>query len=299
MFKREWELSCHWCSSLVKRAQTLTNSHESLNQFRLQRRWELTRVAPVSAWKRTSATLTHVRQWRCCVATHGVKVQHGVQNNTKKRSNDWRPISVDFSAQLSCHPNMLKYCEQYRNMRESLCREHARTDYCRRNAEAVSPPHSRRAGLQITSLPCDEFPAPTATKSCSLAKDGTVKSKSDEEDGIEKQHRRPSVNFEKEFTFTPRLNLASVRMARERTGKARESIERRANALVAEVQMKFTFKPKVSSRSEKIAQGLKTSFFERQLIHVERQRKMVRAYEVSFRAKTFKEGPVCLGMLSL
>ena len=173
---------------------------------------------------------------------------------------------------------MLKYCEQYRNMRESLCREHTKTDYCRGNTEAVLP-HSKRQ-LQITSLTCDEFPAQTATKSCSSAKDGIVESKGDERDCIERHYRRPSVNFEKEFTFAPRLNLASVRMAKERTGKARESIERRANALVAEVQMKFTFKPKVSSRSEKIAQGLKTSFLERQLIHVERQKKMVRAFGV-------------------
>lgn len=172
---------------------------------------------------------------------------------------------------------MLKYCEQYRNMRESLCREHTRADYCHGNTEAVLP-HSNR-GLKITNLTCDEFPAERETKACNLAKDGVVKSKSEEGEAIERQHRRPSVKFEQEFTFTPRLNVASVRMAKERTGRARESIERRANALVAEVQMKFTFKPKVSSRSEKIAQGLKTSFLERQLIHVEKQKKMVRFLE--------------------
>ncbi len=163
-------------------------------------------------------------------------------------------------------------------MRESLCREHTTTDYCRGNTEAVLP-HSKH-GLQIASLTCDEYASEKATKTCNLAKDGIAKSKSDEDESIERQYRRPSVNFEQEFTFAPRLNLASVRMAKERTaGRAREFTERRANALVAEVQMKFTFKPKVSTRSEKIAQGLKTSFLERQLIHVEKQKKMVRAFK--------------------
>ena len=162
-------------------------------------------------------------------------------------------------------------------MRESLCREHTRNEYCRANTEAVLP-HSKRT-LQIASLNCEDFAADNGSKTCTLTKDGVLKSKSEEGEVMERQYRRPSVNFEKEFTFAPRLNLASLRMAKERTGRARESIERRANALVAEVQMKFTFKPKVSSRSEKIAQGLKTSFLERQLIHVEKQRKMVRFLE--------------------
>ena len=162
-------------------------------------------------------------------------------------------------------------------MRESLCREPTRTEYCRANTEADLP-HSKRT-LQVASLNCQDFPADNGSKTCSLGKDRVLKSKSDEGEVAEKQHRRPPVNFEKEFTFAPRLNLTSVRMAKERTGRAREAIDRRANALVAEVQMKFTFKPKVSSRSEKIAQGLKTSFLERQLIHVEKQRKMVRYLE--------------------
>lgn len=153
-------------------------------------------------------------------------------------------------------------------MRESLCPEHTGTDYCRVSSEAVLPHNKRSLQIgEITNLSCDEFPAQRETK----AKCGVVKSKSDEG----RHHRRSSVNFEKEFTFTPRLNLASVRMAKERTARVRKSIEKRANALVAEVQMNFTFKPKVSSRSEKIAQGLKTSFLERQLIHVEKQKKIL------------------------
>ncbi|XP_028398435.1 tubulin glycylase 3C-like [Dendronephthya gigantea] len=171
---------------------------------------------------------------------------------------------------------MLKYCEAYRNMRESLCRDHTRADYG--NTDVVLP-HSKRA-LQITSLTCDGFPAENDTKTRSLTKDGVLKIKSEEGEITDKQYRRQSVNFEQEFTFTPRLNVASVRMAKGRTGRARESIERRANALVAEVQMNFTFKPKVSSRSEKIAQSLKTSFLERQLIHVEKQKKMLDNHEV-------------------
>ena len=158
-------------------------------------------------------------------------------------------------------------------MRETLCREHTRTEYCRANTDGDLP-HSKRA-LQITNVSCGQVPAERVAKTCGLSKDGVVKSKSDQGEAIERQQRRPSLNFEQEFTFAPRLNLASVRMAKERTGRVRESVERRANALVAEVKMNFTFKPKVSSRSEKIAQGLKTSFLERQLIHVEKQRKMV------------------------
>ena len=157
-------------------------------------------------------------------------------------------------------------------MRESLCQEHTRADYG--NTEVVFP-HNKRALQVTTSLTCDGFPAESDTKTRGLAKDGVLKIKSKEEDITDKHYRRQSVNFEQEFTFSPRLNVASVRMAKERTGRARASIERRANALVAEVQMNFTFKPKVSNRSEKIAQSLKTSFLERQHIHVEKQKKMV------------------------
>lgn len=156
-------------------------------------------------------------------------------------------------------------------MREPLCKEKEKTQYVQGDTAIVRPCN------KITSLSCDELHGENDDETCHVEANKVVKSNSDEHSSSLRQHRRKSLDFEQEFTFTPKLNLTSVRMAKGRAGKAHLCIERRTrNSLVGEVQMNFTFKPKVSSKSEKIAQSLKTSFLERQLIHVERQKKMVR-----------------------
>lgn len=161
-------------------------------------------------------------------------------------------------------------------MRESLCREHSRENFCRGGTGSrpggVLDPHRRLS-------PSDaKFSSQAQSKGYHISKDEMVKSSSEDLEELDKPFRRQSLNFGDEFTFSPRLNITSVRMAKERTGRAHEAVERRKAAVVAEAEMNFTFKPKVSSKSEKIVQGLKTSFLERQLIHVAKQRKMVSEY---------------------
>lgn len=156
-------------------------------------------------------------------------------------------------------------------MRESLCREQGRENFSREDAECRRVRHSTMVVNQNKQYGTRAKYETSQMQS----KDEILKNSSEDVENLVKQFRRQSSRFEDEFTFTPRLNLTSVRMAKERNGRAHEAVERRTTASVAEAEENFTFKPKVSSKSEKIAQGLKTSFFERQLIHVERQKKMV------------------------
>lgn len=76
------------------------------------------------------------------------------------------------------------------------------------------------------------------------------------------------VNFECELTFAPKLNALSIKLAKERGEKVRVGTEKR----VALRNDEFTFKPKVSSNSVKIMQQLKTTFMDRQQMHVEKQK---------------------------
>ena len=79
------------------------------------------------------------------------------------------------------------------------------------------------------------------------------------------------VNFECELTFAPKLNALSIKLAKERGEKVRVGTEKR----VALINDEFTFKPKVSSNSVKIMQQLKTTFMDRQQMHVEKQKRYV------------------------
>ena len=79
------------------------------------------------------------------------------------------------------------------------------------------------------------------------------------------------VNFECELTFAPKLNALSIKLAKERGEKVRVGTEKR----VALMNDEFTFKPKVSSNSVKIMQQLKTTFMDRQQMHVEKQKRYV------------------------
>ena len=82
-------------------------------------------------------------------------------------------------------------------------------------------------------------------------------------------HQRAS--FECELTFAPKLNAMSIKLAKERGERIRTGSEKR----VASSTDEFTFKPKVSSNSVKIMQQLKTTFMDRQQMHVEKQKRYV------------------------
>ena len=80
------------------------------------------------------------------------------------------------------------------------------------------------------------------------------------------------VSFDSEFTFAPKLNALSIKLAKERG----EKITERKNYLSsARRDTEFTFKPKVSSNSARIMQHLKTSFMDRQQMHMEKQKRYV------------------------
>lgn len=79
------------------------------------------------------------------------------------------------------------------------------------------------------------------------------------------------VNFECELTFAPKLNALSIKLAKERGEKLRAGLEKR----IANASDEFTYKPKVSSNSVKIVQQLKTTFMDRQQMHVEKQKRYV------------------------
>ena len=92
------------------------------------------------------------------------------------------------------------------------------------------------------------------------------------------------VNFECELTFAPKLNALSIKLAKERGEKVRAGTEKR----IANASDEFTFKPKVSSNSVKIVQQLKTTFMDRQQMHVERQKRYVSGISLDFCIKVIK-----------
>ena len=79
------------------------------------------------------------------------------------------------------------------------------------------------------------------------------------------------VNFECELTFAPKLNALSIKLAKERGEKGRTGADKKITFSNEE----FTFKPKVSLNSVKIMQQLKTTFMDRQQMHVEKQKRYV------------------------
>jgi len=86
------------------------------------------------------------------------------------------------------------------------------------------------------------------------------------------------LNFECELTFAPKLNALSIKLAKERGEKVRAGTEKR----IANASDEFTFKPKVSSNSVKIVQQLKTTFMDRQQMHVEKQKRYVSRISLDF-----------------
>lgn len=81
-------------------------------------------------------------------------------------------------------------------------------------------------------------------------------------------------SFEDELTFVPKLNSLSMKLAG--SSSARTSImERCPKEKNNELDSSYTFQPVVSSHSSKIVAKLKTGFWERQKLHVKRQKEKV------------------------
>ena len=80
-------------------------------------------------------------------------------------------------------------------------------------------------------------------------------------------------SFEEELTFAPKLNSYSRKIASE---SKRTSIYNRSKGPKKIYENEdFILKPMVSSRSSKIVAKLKTGFFERQNIHIQKQKNLV------------------------
>ena len=81
-----------------------------------------------------------------------------------------------------------------------------------------------------------------------------------------------------DHTFSPKLNALSLKLAHERAGR-QEEVEARSAELAAarmsEFYSEYTFRPKMSERSMKIAEGLGVGFLTRQENHLQRRQKMV------------------------
>ena len=86
------------------------------------------------------------------------------------------------------------------------------------------------------------------------------------------------VSVEDELTFSPKLNEASMRIARERGQQIKVNVANKAAAVAAKLaeEHTFTFHPKVSTHSVKIAESLGSDFMSRQRQHLERQKRHVR-----------------------
>ena len=85
-------------------------------------------------------------------------------------------------------------------------------------------------------------------------------------------------SFENQLTFAPKLNAFSLKLAQSRTSitkRIKVGQESRTAALQEEMLQNFTFKPSISENSCKIAERLKTDFWERQRQHTEKQKKLV------------------------
>ncbi|XP_071960239.1 tubulin tyrosine ligase 3-like isoform X2 [Antedon mediterranea] len=105
-------------------------------------------------------------------------------------------------------------------------------------------------------------------------------------------------SFETELTFAPKLNATSIRLAKERQSKY-NNFEHQQHQFVSPVSSvgnhatnstsnrEFSFKPRMSSTSLKIAENLGTTFMARQELHLERQRKLIEQSKlpVNFKAR--------------
>lgn len=82
--------------------------------------------------------------------------------------------------------------------------------------------------------------------------------------------------FERDFTFAPKLNEQSIKLAKERTARLITSDDdNKEFSRNSELQKIYTFKPTVSPASIKIVQNLGTTFLARQQLHIERKQKLL------------------------
>ena len=83
--------------------------------------------------------------------------------------------------------------------------------------------------------------------------------------------------FEKDFTFSPKLNEQSIKLAKERTARliTADDDNNKEFSRNSELHKLYTFKPTVSPASVKIVQSLGTTFLARQQLHIERKQKLL------------------------
>lgn len=89
--------------------------------------------------------------------------------------------------------------------------------------------------------------------------------------------RNLSEYFERDFTFSPKLNEQSIKLAKERTARLitnDDSASKDFNRN-SKLQKLYTFKPAVSQASIRIVQNLGTTFLTRQQLHIERKQKLL------------------------
>lgn len=81
--------------------------------------------------------------------------------------------------------------------------------------------------------------------------------------------------FEKDLTFTPKLNEQSIKLAEERMARILHEQSDRDPGRTIDYQKLYSFKPTVSPASLKIVQNLGTTFLARQQLHIERKQKLL------------------------
>ena len=110
--------------------------------------------------------------------------------------------------------------------------------------------------------------------------DSCVRNLSKPQDTTSRPHctARRNLNeyFDKDFTFSPKLNEQSIKLAKERTARLITADDSNKEfSRNSELQKVYTFKPTVSPASVKIVQNLGTTFLARQQLHIERKQKLL------------------------
>lgn len=181
---------------------------------------------------------------------------------------------------------MLDYCKTYNMVKSSYANQES-TDLT--SQEVRQPSTSQNNGDIIVDEAVESSCLSTKPGDLSLYRSATQLHKNESDTGEKKlsplkevarnkgmistlnAKTQQRVNFECELTFAPKLNALSIKLAKERGEKLRSGTEKR----IANSSAEFTFKPKVSSNSVKIVQQLKTTFMDRQQMHVEKQKRYV------------------------
>ena len=89
-------------------------------------------------------------------------------------------------------------------------------------------------------------------------------------------NKAPKRYYDDSFTFAPKLNPLSVKLAQERAAKLQEMHERGINVMSTKLhEEKYTFRPSLSKKSQKIAEMLDVDFYTRQQQHMEKKHKKV------------------------